>query len=44
LGTIYGEHGDLEAALKPLQRAAELVPQSPQMQYNVAMLTFNSNQ
>jgi len=24
LGTIYGQHGDLEAALKPLRRAAEL--------------------
>lgn len=36
LGTIYGEHGDLEAALEPLRRAAELAPQSPQMQYNLA--------
>lgn len=44
LGTIYGEHGDLEAALKPLQRAAELVPQSPQMQYNVAYAYFQLNQ
>jgi Flp pilus assembly protein TadD len=36
LGTIYGEHGDLEDALPPLERAAELEPQSPQMQYNLA--------
>src|SRR5579863_1637670 len=34
LGTIYGEHGDYEDALKPLRRAAELNPNSPQMQYN----------
>jgi protein O-GlcNAc transferase len=40
LGTIYGQHGDPEAALKPLQRAAELTPQSPQMQYNLAMAYF----
>ena len=36
LGTIYGEHGDYEDALKPLRRAAELNPNSPQMQYNLA--------
>jgi len=40
LGTIYGQHGDLEAALKPLQRAAELAPQSPQMQYNLAFTYY----
>jgi protein O-GlcNAc transferase len=40
LGTIYGQHGDPEAALKPLRRAAELAPQSPQMQYNLAMAYF----
>jgi tetratricopeptide (TPR) repeat protein len=40
LGTIYGRHGDLQAALKPLQRAAELSPHSPQMQYNLALLYF----
>lgn len=40
LGTIYGKHGDLEAALKPLRRAAELAPQSPQMQYNLALVYF----
>ena len=44
LGTIYGEHGDVEAALKPLRRAAELAPQSPQMQYNVAYTYYRLNQ
>jgi len=37
LGTIYGQHGDAEAALNPLERAAELKPQSAQAQYNVAL-------
>src|SRR5690348_6601911 len=36
LGTIYGDHGDFEDALKPLRRAAELSPNSPQMLYNLA--------
>jgi Flp pilus assembly protein TadD len=36
LGILYGQHGRLEAALKPLQHAAELAPRSPQMQYNLA--------
>ena len=40
LGTIYGQHGDPEAALKPLRRAAELAPQSPQMQFNVALAYY----
>jgi len=40
LGTIYGQHGDLEAALRPLRRAAELAPQSPQMQYNLALANY----
>ena len=40
LGTIYGQHGDPEAALKPLQRAAELAQQSAQMQYNLAMAYY----
>src|SRR5882672_6021877 len=44
LGTIYGQHGDLEAALKPLRRAAELEPQSPQMQYNLALTYYQMNQ
>src|SRR5713101_2303989 len=43
LGTIYGQHGDLEAALKPLRRAAELTPQSPQMQYNLALAYYQLN-
>jgi tetratricopeptide (TPR) repeat protein len=43
LGTIYGQHGDLQAALKPLQRAAELEPQNPQMQYNLALTYFQLN-
>jgi len=36
LGTIYGQHGDLEDALDPLRRAAELAPGRPEMQYNLA--------
>jgi protein O-GlcNAc transferase len=43
LGSIYGQHGDLEAALKPLQRAAVLAPQSPQMQYNLALAYYQLN-
>lgn len=43
LGTIYGQHGDFEAALKPLRRAAELAPQSPQMQYNLAFAYVHLN-
>jgi tetratricopeptide (TPR) repeat protein len=44
LGTIYGQHGDLEAALKPLRRAVELAPQSPQTQYNLALAYYQLNQ
>lgn len=40
LGVLYGQHGYLQQALKPLQRAAELAPQSPQMQYNLAFTYF----
>lgn len=43
LGTLYGQHGDYDAALKPLRRAAELQPQSPQMQFNLAMVYFQLN-
>jgi Flp pilus assembly protein TadD len=43
LGTIYGQHGDPEAALKPFRRAAELSPQSPQMQYNLALAYYQLN-
>src|SRR5271165_44255 len=44
LGTIYGQHGDMEDALKCFQRAAELEPQSPQMQYNLALTYYQLNQ
>jgi protein O-GlcNAc transferase len=44
LGTIYAQHGDPQGALKPLQRAAELAPQSPQMQYNLALAYFQMNE
>jgi tetratricopeptide (TPR) repeat protein len=40
LGVLYGQHGQLEKALTPLQRAAELSPQSPQMQYNLAFTYY----
>jgi tetratricopeptide (TPR) repeat protein len=40
LGILYGQHGQLEMALKPLQRAAELTPQSAQIQYNLAFTYF----
>lgn len=40
LGVLYGQHGQLEKALKPLQRAAELQTQSPQTQYNLAFTYF----
>ena len=40
LGILYGQHGYLEKALKPLQMAAALAPQSPQMQYNLAFTYF----
>jgi Flp pilus assembly protein TadD len=43
LGTLYGQHGDLEAALKPFRRAAELAPKSPQMQYNLALTYYQLN-
>jgi tetratricopeptide (TPR) repeat protein len=40
LGTIYGQHGDYAEALKPLRRAAELSPDSPQTEYNLALDCF----
>jgi tetratricopeptide (TPR) repeat protein len=40
LGTLYGQHGDFQEALEPLHRAAELSPNSPQMQYNLAFDYF----
>jgi Flp pilus assembly protein TadD len=44
LGMLYGQHDDLEAALGPLRRAAELSPQSPQMQYNLALTYYQMHQ
>jgi tetratricopeptide (TPR) repeat protein len=44
LGTLYAQHRNLEAALKPFRRAAELEPRSPQMQYNLALTYFQLNQ
>lgn len=43
LGMIYAQHGDLEASLKPFLRAVELSPQSPQVQYNLALTYFQLN-
>ncbi len=40
LGTIYGQHGDLEDALETLRRAAELAPERPEMQYNLAFTYY----
>jgi tetratricopeptide (TPR) repeat protein len=40
LGTLYGQHGDYAEALKPLRRAAELSPDSPQTEYNLALDCF----
>jgi protein O-GlcNAc transferase len=40
LGTIYGQHGELDDALKCFRRAAELTPQSPQVQYNLALIYY----
>ena len=44
LGSLYGQHGQPEAALKSLKRAAELAPHSPQTQYNLALTYFQLNQ
>jgi Flp pilus assembly protein TadD len=43
LGLAFGQHGDYEAALSLFQRAAELAPQQPQMQYNLAFTYFRLN-
>lgn len=37
LGLAYGKAGDFEAALPPFQRAAELQPNDPRAQYNLAL-------
>ncbi len=44
LGTIYGQHGEFDGALKCFRRAAELQPQSPQIQYNLALTYYQMNQ
>lgn len=44
LGTIYAQHGDPETALKSLRRAAELAPESPQTQYNLALAYYQLHQ
>jgi len=44
LGTMYGQHGDLDSALKCFRQAAELAPQSPQMQYNLALTYYQRNE
>jgi len=44
LGTLYGQHGDFAEALRPLRRAAELSPNSPEMQYNLAFDYFQLHQ
>ena len=41
LGTLYGQHGDPAAALKPLQRAAELSRSPRKRSTTSPMLTFN---
>ncbi|MGD0619081.1 MAG: tetratricopeptide repeat protein [Bryobacteraceae bacterium] len=43
LGLAFGEHGDYDAALKPFQRAAELTPQQPRTQYNLAFTYYQLN-
>jgi tetratricopeptide (TPR) repeat protein len=40
LGILYGQHGFLQDALVPLQRAAEISPKAPQMQYNLSYTYF----
>ena len=40
---IYAQHKDFEGALKPFQRAAELSPHSPQVQYNLSLTYFQMN-
>src|SRR5215469_16456777 len=40
LGILYGQHGQLEKALPPLERAVELTPQSPQTLYNLAFTYY----
>lgn len=44
LGTIYAQHGNLEEALKCFRRAAELLPNSPQMGYNLALAYYHRSE
>jgi tetratricopeptide (TPR) repeat protein len=43
LGMIYGQHKYFDDALRYFQRAADLDPQAPQMQYNLALTYFQLN-
>ncbi len=40
LGTLYGGHRDYAEALEPFRRAAELEPDSYEMQYNLGLTYF----
>ena len=40
LGTLYGEHRDYDDALEPFRLAAELDPDSYEMQYNLGLTYF----
>jgi protein O-GlcNAc transferase len=44
LGSLYGQHGMLQDALKAFRRAAELAPRSPQTQYNLALTYYQLNE
>lgn len=44
LGMLYAQHGDLESALKPFRRAAELTPQDPWLQFYLARTHYLLNQ
>jgi tetratricopeptide (TPR) repeat protein len=44
LGSLYGQHGMLQDALRAFRRAAELAPHSPQTQYNLALTYYQLNE
>ena len=44
LGSLYGQHGMLQDALKAFRRAAQLAPGSPQTQYNLALTYYELNE
>jgi protein O-GlcNAc transferase len=44
LGSLYGQHGMLQDALKAFRRAAELAPHSPQTHYNLALTYYQLNE